>query len=77
MPLVWAATLAHYLPSLLDEAGRILPVSALQPVSYAIDALTPFFRWDAHTPTEQGLARVYVASSLGAIILSMKASARR
>lgn len=26
LPLVWAGTLAHYLESLLTEAGRILPV---------------------------------------------------
>ena len=29
LPLVWAATLAHYYDSLLEEAGRVLPVSAL------------------------------------------------
>jgi len=28
MPLCWAATVTHYLPALLGEAGRILPVSA-------------------------------------------------
>ncbi len=28
MPLVWAGTLAHYLPLFLGEAGRLLPVSA-------------------------------------------------
>ena len=27
LPLVWAATLAHYLDLFLNEAGRILPVS--------------------------------------------------
>ena len=26
MPLVWGATLAHYLPLLLTEVGRVLPV---------------------------------------------------
>ena len=26
LPLVWGATLAHYLLPLLSEAGRILPV---------------------------------------------------
>ena len=26
MPLVWGATLAHYLPLLLTEVGRALPV---------------------------------------------------
>lgn len=28
LPLVWAATLAHYLPNFLEEAGLILPVTA-------------------------------------------------
>lgn len=28
MPLVWGATLAHYLPLLLTEVGRFLPVRA-------------------------------------------------
>jgi hypothetical protein len=28
LPLVWGATLSHYLPALLEEAGAILPVTA-------------------------------------------------
>ena len=30
MPLVWGATLAHYLPLLLTEVGRALPVRPQQ-----------------------------------------------
>ena len=30
LPLVWAATLSHYLLLFLGEAGRILPVCAEQ-----------------------------------------------
>jgi hypothetical protein len=28
LPLVWGATLSHYIPALLEEAGLILPVTA-------------------------------------------------
>jgi hypothetical protein len=28
LPLVWGATLSHYLPALLEEAGAIMPVTA-------------------------------------------------
>jgi hypothetical protein len=52
LPLVWGATLAFYLQSLLEEAGRILPVTAATfgfdgdnlPVLVANHAVTGFLQ---------------------------------
>jgi NAD-dependent dihydropyrimidine dehydrogenase PreA subunit len=49
LPLVWAATLAHYLAPLLLEAGHTLPIAArtFAPLTGALEPLLPAFEADS------------------------------
>eukprot|EP00883_Tetradesmus_obliquus_P009178 jgi/Sobl393_1/19957/SZX72903.1 len=73
LPLVWGATLSHYLPAFLEEAGSILPVTA---ATFGLDgAGLPSLVAD-HAVTQFLQGTVLLASAGLSLLLTRKIGAR-
>ena len=75
MPLVWGATLAHYLPMALTEVGRALPVRPAQAPGTCDDCVARAAgRWSFGETLPTALAYYLAPRGQWPILLSMSAA---